>query len=719
MVISKDKFQFCQDTIDFAGFKVTPTGIAPSDSTLKAIKDFPTPSDITGIRSWFGIINQVAWSYAVSPALQPFRDLCKTKTKFTWDSKLDSLFQQSKTEIINLVHNGIRSFDPKLPTCLQCDWSKKGIGFLLLQKHCTCSMENLPNCCNEGWKLVFAGSRFTLPAESRYAPVEGEALSAAWALRKARMFVPGCNNLTVVTDHKPLLGILNNRDLGTIANPRIQRIKALTLPYCFTLKYCPGKWNRGADAVSRYPTVTFLTDIPSDEQDYRLAALCEDDVQANASHTLVSISSHASLSHLTDRVLNVSARPSTVPPAITLDRLTSHCLSDPIYCSLLQLVKTGFPKSLKDLDPLLRPFKDKAYEGHLSLFGDIVLMDKQLVIPKALRALVMQTLHSAHQGCTGMTARARTCVYWPGMHKDILNYRANCHSCSEHAPSQPKEPLILSPEPSRPYEKICADYYQMGLHHYLAVVDRFSGFLHIFKCPSNPDSASLISALRSLFSHYGSPSELSSDGGPQFKSHAFEKFLLKWGVHHRQSSAYYAQSNGRAELGVKTAKRILRGNVGPDGSIDNDAVARAVLQHHNTPLPDCQLSPAQLLFGNPLKDFLPAHPSYYTLHPKWLELRHYHSTNIRKRTENVRKHYDSTAHNLKPLTTGQQVFVQNKTKRSYNLWNQTGMVTQVLPHRQYKVKIHSTGNTTLRNRRFLKPVPQTYRYNNANTPFSS
>ena len=176
--------------------------------------------------------------------------------------------------------------------------------------------------------------------------------------------------------------------------------------------------------------MAFLTDIPPDEFDYRLAALCEDDVQAITSHTLFSISSYPPQSQSSEKVLSVSTNAGTVPPAITLDRLTSHCLSDPTYRSLLQLVKTGFPKSLKDLDPLLRPFKDKASEGHLSVFGDIVLMDKQLVIPKALRASVMQTLHSAHQGCTGMTARARTCVYWPGMHKDILNYRANCHSCS-------------------------------------------------------------------------------------------------------------------------------------------------------------------------------------------------------------------------------------------------------------------------------------------------
>ena len=39
--------------------------------------------------------------------------------------------------------------------------------------------------------MIFAGSRFTTPAESRYAPVEGEALAVANALEKSRMFIMG------------------------------------------------------------------------------------------------------------------------------------------------------------------------------------------------------------------------------------------------------------------------------------------------------------------------------------------------------------------------------------------------------------------------------------------------------------------------------------------------------------------------------------------------
>ena len=73
--------------------------------------------------------------------------------------------------------------------------------------------------------IVFCGSRFTTGAESRYVSVEGEALGVSWTLKKCRHFILGCPDLVVATDHKPLLGILGDRSLDDISNPRILKIK--------------------------------------------------------------------------------------------------------------------------------------------------------------------------------------------------------------------------------------------------------------------------------------------------------------------------------------------------------------------------------------------------------------------------------------------------------------------------------------------------------------
>ena len=74
-----------------------------------------------------------------------------------------------------------------------------------------------------GWKIALVGSRFTHAAESRYAPIEGEALAVADALKKARYFVLGCNDLIIAVDHKPLLKVFGDRSLDDIPNSRLSQ----------------------------------------------------------------------------------------------------------------------------------------------------------------------------------------------------------------------------------------------------------------------------------------------------------------------------------------------------------------------------------------------------------------------------------------------------------------------------------------------------------------
>ena len=54
------------------------------------------------------------------------------------------------------------------------------------------------------------------------------------------------------TDHKPLLGLLNNSALEKINNPRLIRLKEKTMGWVFKTIYLPGKMLGSADALSRY-----------------------------------------------------------------------------------------------------------------------------------------------------------------------------------------------------------------------------------------------------------------------------------------------------------------------------------------------------------------------------------------------------------------------------------------------------------------------------------
>ena len=67
------------------------------------------------------------------------------------------------------------------------------------------------------------------------------------------MFVSGCPELIIATDHQPLVNILNERFLETIPNPRVSQLKQKTLRHKFRVVHVPGTNNCGSDFTSKYP----------------------------------------------------------------------------------------------------------------------------------------------------------------------------------------------------------------------------------------------------------------------------------------------------------------------------------------------------------------------------------------------------------------------------------------------------------------------------------
>ena len=601
IIFNPTKFRFACNEVDFAGFTLTENGIKPMKQIINAIENFPTPTDITGARSWFGLINQVAYAFSMSKEMLPFRELLKP-SKWYWDETLDDLFAKSKIHIAKLVEKGVRSFEINRPTCLATDLSKDGIGFMLLQKFCSCIMDEAPNCCTDGWCLVYAGSRFTTPTESRYAPVEGEALAVVYALEKCRIFVLGCPNLLIAVDHKPLVKILGDRAFEDIKNPRLFNLKEKTLMYTFSIKHVPGTWHKGPDACSRYPAKSSITCISTeaDEEDFDATMDTENYVHSSV------ITAMSGAGYTTGIDVNV----------ITWERVKEASAEDEETIALVKTIIQGFPPSKDQLDANTQPYWN--IREDLTCLEGVALYQKRIIVPKCLRPEILDSLHSAHQGVAGMKSRARASVYWPRINSAIENKRASCRTCNQITPSQPAEPAIQSPQPEYPFDQVAADYFNLAGRMYLVYADRYSGWVSVIQTPPGTTGAtSLKKHLRTLFSIFGAPRELSADGGPPFPSYDIQCFLRTWGVHYRQSSAHYPQSNGRAELAVKVAKRILLDNVGNGGEIYTDKVTRALLQHRNTPIPEIGLSPAQILYGRTLRDCLPTVEESLKIRPEW------------------------------------------------------------------------------------------------------
>ena len=181
----------------------------------------------------------------------------------------------------------------------------------------------------------------------------------------------------------------------------------------------------------------------------------------------------------------------------------------------------------------------------------------------------------------------------------------------------PPQPLA---SPDYPFQMVVADYCNVKGKSWLVLCDRFSGWLSVQYFPREATAGDLVRILKEYFSIFGIPEHFSSDDGPQFRSETLRSFFKCWGVkEHRVSSAYHPHSNLRAKTAVKSAKRILLDNTRSDGSPDSDKLLRAIMQHRNTPDAEFKLSPAQLVFGRPIKDFLPIKPANFRPSEVWMD----------------------------------------------------------------------------------------------------
>ncbi len=118
ITLNPEKFVFALDTVQFAGFEIGLTTVKPARKFTKAIAEFPIPTSTTDVRSWFGLVNQVAYTFSRADTMAPFRDLLKPSTKFIWTNEHQEAFEASKQEIIEQIQTGVEIFDKDRTTCI-------------------------------------------------------------------------------------------------------------------------------------------------------------------------------------------------------------------------------------------------------------------------------------------------------------------------------------------------------------------------------------------------------------------------------------------------------------------------------------------------------------------------------------------------------------------------------------------------------------------------
>jgi hypothetical protein len=189
------------------------------------------------------------------------------------------------------------------------------------------------------------------------------------------------------------------------------------------------------------------------------------------------------------------------------------------------------------------------------------------------------------------------------------------------------------------------------------------------------------------------------NGGPEFVARESVDFFNRWGVKHWLSSAYFPQSNGRAEVAVKVMKRLLEDNISNDGSLNNDNIVRTLLQQRNTPDRTCKLSPAEILFGKTLRDTMPQLKKSVIIHDsdqiqsQWHQAWLAKEEAIRYRMLTSCEELERGSRELEPLREGNRVLIQNQNKDigRPNKWDRQGTVIAIKDNDQCLIKVDGSG----------------------------
>ena len=482
--LKKNKCKFMVPSVSYLGYKIDAQGLHPLPEKMDAIMKAPSPTSLTELKSFLGLLSYYGkFIPNMSTVVHPLYDLLKKSTKWKWTEDEEQAFKLAKEQLTSnsvLIH-----FDPGKEVLLSCDASAYGIGAVLSHR--------LPDGTE---RPIGFSSRTLSAAEQKYSQIEKETLACVFGVKRFHSYLFG-HRFTLITDHKPLLTLINaHRAIPTHTSNRIQRW-ALTLSmYEYSISFKSTAAHGNADALSRLPLPETSKDPPVPAETVLL------------------------LEQLSESPISVK-------------QIKLWTRRDPTLSRVLQFTLYGWPDKPPE-DPAFKPYWTRKLE--LSTQDGVLLWGNRVVVPIPGRLPILDELHSCHPGVSRMKTLSRMFVWWPALDSDVEEKVKSCSICQSNRPAPPAAPLHPWSWPTTPWTRLHLDLAGPFLGHmFFILVDAHSKWIEVEQMTSTTSSA-IISTLRNIFSRFGLPNVIVTDNGRNFVSAEFESFLKRNGIQHLTSA---------------------------------------------------------------------------------------------------------------------------------------------------------------------------------------
>ena len=627
LVFNFEKCQIKCKEISFFGMIYSASGVRPDPKKCEDIKNLPTPKNVTELQQFLGMVQYMSpFIPKLADNTAALRNLTKKDSEFDWNDSHEKAFNKIKDMVCHST--SLAYFDVTKKTIIKVDASQQGIGAALTQ---------------DGKPIAFASKAMT-ETEQRYANIERELLAVVYGCERFHTYVFG-KKFIVETDHKPLEQIQKK----SLANtpPRLQRMMLRLQHYDLEIIYKPGKEMALPDMLSRIkPSTADLKAIDLEQSIYAVQFSSE-----------------------------------------RLEQLKQETQKDPELVALKEVIIKGWPDQPSKLPKSLR--QHWSCKDELTVEEGIVLKGEKVYIPKTLKPYILEKLHEGHQGIEKSKLRARTCIFWNGMNKDIEDYVRSCKICQKHQRSQPAETLMQHDVPKKEWEKVGTDIFQFDGGDHIIVTDYFSKFPFVRRIANAHQATTqgVTTYLRQLFSEQGIPDTVFSDNGTPYASKEFERFSKQYGFEHKTSSPRYPRSNGHVERSIQTVKQVLTKakESGADPYL-------ALLSLRSTPIDQNLPSPAEILYSRQIRANLPLVNLKMSNKNKKIRKA------LQARQESQKAYHDRNAHDLPQFNEGENVLLQKEDKGP---WIPAMIIHHAEEPRSYIVKTED-GRTFRRNRRHLR-----------------